>query len=336
MSALHTLEELYAAIDAAVHTPSPAQPTKVTAPALGQVLRLLATELLAREQAAGSGGLLTAPNGTAYRLTVNNAGRLLVVRATDARDVDAAAFCAAAGLEDDAQQQAVAALVISLKNSGVWAQLHALYPLVGGTERAHALNLKDPRDEDDAYRLRFVGQPQHSALGVAWNGQNQYADTYFRPAQHLPLISCHLAYYVTNDDTSSTQVEMGCVDGNGYFSLLTNLDGRAYFENNQGGQLAAPVATGRGFTLGTRLTANQLDLYRDGQAVASGPGANPAFPDQNVTLGARSGNYNSRKTCGFASVGAGLTAAQAQAYSAAVRAFQQALGRDVAPAPDVA
>jgi hypothetical protein len=94
------------------------------------------------------------------------------------------------------------------------------------------------------------------------------------------------------------------------------------------GQVLHPVATGRGFALGTRERADLLTLYRDGVALATAATPDAGFPGPAVTLGCRSQGYFSRKTCGLASIGTGLT--PGQAYAAAVQEFQRALGRDAA------
>lgn len=330
MNASLSLDDLLASINQAVHVPTTAQPSKVTAPALNEVLRLLTTELYGRASQGAAGPLLVAPGGRQYRLQATDDGRLLLVPADERLDAQVAAFCGLAGIVDESQQQALNALAIRLKNTGVWDCLHALYPMVGGTAPAHALNLKDPRDADDAFRLTFYNNPTHTNLGVAWDGASQYAATHFVPQDHLLLTSTHLAYYVTADDASSVQVEMGCELNGRYFSLLAYYQSSIYFENSVGGQVQHPVPTGRGFSLGTRERADLLTVYRDGQALATAATPNEGFPGPPISLGCRSGGYYSKKTCGLASIGAGLTPAQAVAYSAAVRDFQRALGRDAA------
>jgi hypothetical protein len=330
MSYLRDIETLYAAINLAVHAPSAEQPGKVTAPGLNQVLKMLADEVINRGQVSGAGStVLTAPDGTAFRLRITSAGQLVAGPLDGALDAHAAAFCGAAGITDETQQQALSTLAQVLKTAGLWDRFHALYPMVGGTAKAHALNLKDPRDADEAFRLTFYNTPAHTALGVAWNGSNQYADTHYLPQAHLPLNSTHLAYYVTADDISSVQVEMGCDRDGRYFSLLAYFQGQAYFENSRGGQVAHPVATGLGLSLGTRERADLLAVYREGQQLATASTPSEGFPLLPVLLGCRSLNYYSQKTCGLASIGTGFTAAEAATYSAAVRAFQRALGRDV-------
>ena len=194
MNRLPDFDALYAAIDQAVHAPTASQPGKVTAPALHAVLYLLADALAARSP-AGGGPVLTAPDGTAFRLRITSTGQLLVGPLDDSLDAHAAAFCGAAGIVDETQQLALSTLAQTLKTAGLWDRLHAVYPMLGGTAQAHALNLKNPADTDDAFRLTFYGTPLHTRLGVAWNGQNQWADTHYLPQNHLTLDSTHLAYY---------------------------------------------------------------------------------------------------------------------------------------------
>lgn len=95
-------------------------------------------------------------------------------------DPDAQAFITAAGITDSTQKTAINNLVIGLKADGLWTNMQALYPIVGGTASTHKWNLKDPRDLDAAFRLQFNGGMTHSANGILFNGTNGWADTSFR------------------------------------------------------------------------------------------------------------------------------------------------------------
>jgi hypothetical protein len=93
-------------------------------------------------------------------------------------DPNAQAFLNAAVITDVTQANAVNTLVIGLKADGLWTNMQALYPFVGGTATQHKYNLKDPRDLNVAYRLDFQGAWVHNANGAIGNG-NTYADTFY-------------------------------------------------------------------------------------------------------------------------------------------------------------
>ncbi|GAB3638755.1 hypothetical protein GCM10027422_43450 [Hymenobacter arcticus] len=282
--------------------------------------------------------VLTSPNGLSYRLTVADDGHLRAVLTSGLVDPDAAAFGTAAGLANTGHQEAVNQLVRALKISNVWPKLRALYPMVGGTARAHALNLKDPRDDDAAFRLTFPNGATHSALGAGWDGATQYADTHLVPAAQLFLNSCHLAYYATTTSpTSTTQIEIGCLGNGQSLSLLCRYDTGVVQLELPGGSTRASVPTALGLSLGSRPDGHTLRAYRDGVALPGVPqndSGNAPYPATPILLAHRQDGYFSDRTCGLASVGEGLSPAEVQAYAEAVRAFQQALGRDVALDPE--
>jgi hypothetical protein len=92
-------------------------------------------------------------------------------------DPDAVAFLSAAGITDPTISTAICNLVIGLKADGLWTNMQALYPFVGGTATQHKYNLKDPRDLNAAYRLTFLGGVTHNSNGAIFNGSNGLADT---------------------------------------------------------------------------------------------------------------------------------------------------------------
>jgi len=285
--------------------------------------------------------VLASPQGLLYRLTVAADGTLGTLPAAGQLDPDAGAFIAAAGLRSAAHQLAVQALVRALKVGGVWPLLRAVYPMVGGTEQAHRLNLKDPRPVPEAFALQFVNNPLHNANGVQWNGADQYADTGFVAGTEFGANSAHLAYYATTDSTASVQVELGCSDaqgnygqGSAYFGLLLRYgaDNPHAYADGAGFSLIGPaLPSGLGLGLSSYEPTGTATYYRDGRVQASAPTSTTwKYPAAPVRLGARQDGYFSQKACGFASLGAGLTPAQVAAYTEAIGAFQRALGRETA------
>lgn len=101
----------------------------------------------------------------------------VVTTTTVAFDANAQAFITAAAITDATQQSAINNLVIGLKADGLWTNMYAIYPFVGGTASQHKYNLKDPRDLNAAFRLQFNGGMTHSSNGILFNGTNGWADT---------------------------------------------------------------------------------------------------------------------------------------------------------------
>lgn len=67
----------------------------------------------------------------------------------------------------------------------VWDRIVYFYTfsyMAGDTAAAHMLNLVDPRDSNDAFRLTFTGSPEFTHDGIEFNGINQYANTHCTPS----------------------------------------------------------------------------------------------------------------------------------------------------------
>jgi hypothetical protein len=92
-------------------------------------------------------------------------------------DADALSFITAASITDNTQKTAINTLVTDLKTYNIWTKMKALYPFVGGSAFSHKFNLKDPRDDNGAFRLLFVNGWTHSSTGALPNGTDAYADT---------------------------------------------------------------------------------------------------------------------------------------------------------------
>lgn len=209
----------------------------------------------------------------------------------------------------------------------------ALYPMAGGTALAHSINFINP----EAYRIAWQNAPAHTAAGVQFNGVNQYGETGFTPAGVLSRNNSHLAFYVAEptpvDPDRSGQRVMGATNGPAKdWSLAVNRGSLTYYSaaHNDAVAIVASPTPRVGLIVGTR-TSNSLSLiYDSGEEVArSTTPDNGSFDaDATVTIGQSSFSYDySRVPCSFASMGEGLSPAEASAYTAAVQQFQTALGR---------
>jgi hypothetical protein len=258
-------------------------------------------------------------------------------------DADLQAFLTATAITDPTQVSALKTLVTSLKVDGIWSKMKAIYPMVGGTEARHKFNLKDPRDLDAAFRLKFYGTWLHTATGAKPDGATAYANSYLNPTTMLGANGGSLGYYSrTNENTNSAEIGAITTSPNPerYFQIHARFS--AVYANKFYGLPNSEAPSGsyltnldsRGFYQASRLSSTECRMQKDN--TLSGNFTAPyVTPNHVVYVGARnqngSANYFSGKECAFAYLGESLTAAELNAYYAAVQAFQTALGRQIAP-----
>lgn len=246
-------------------------------------------------------------------------------------DSDAQRFILAAGLTRTFDKRAINYLVQGFKANNFWARCAAIYPLVGGNLWSAKFNLKNPRDSVLAYALSFVANPSISYMGVDWNGTTQYANTNLNPSTSgtLLLNSTHISYY-SRENTSGSLSDMGNTVTPDFLLLgISNV-----YSVNSAGAIAFTNADTRGHFIITRTSSTLTTQYKNGVSVSSNA-INPStvLPNNNIFIGARSlngaaSNFTNRQ-CAFASIGSGLTAAEALVFYQIVQQFQIILQRQV-------
>ena len=248
-----------------------------------------------------------------------------------ASDVDAQAFLNAAVITDSTQASAVNTLVTDLKSANIWTKMKALYPFVGGTANSHKFNLKDPRDLDAAYRLVFNGGWVHSSTGALPNGTTGYANTYLAP-NAMGQNNVHVSFY-SRTNADGLYADIGGGAGISYVEVLTKYTGRGYVYVNthQGDWFYNPSSTG--LYIANRIVAGIVSLFKNNTKVINAGRAAQTPTTYNLYLAAENGagtagSYSPREQA-FASIGDGLTDAEAATFYNAVQAFQTSLGRQV-------
>ncbi len=246
-------------------------------------------------------------------------------------DVDAQAFITAASITDGIQKIAINTLVADLKGYGIWTKSRALYPVVGGTSARHAINLRTP----GTYNLTFTAGWVHSSTGMTPNGTSDYADTGLN-AQTVVNTTNHLSYY-SRTLTVGAQVEIGIWD-----SSVTTFNQIRPAANYYAGGLSnggggyTTTSDARGFWLGTKRSSSDREMYLNGVSQTTLTGTDSSnLPNGTLYLGARrvinsaGVDYYSSKQCAFASIGDGLTDAEALIFNNIVQNYQGILGRRV-------
>ena len=247
-------------------------------------------------------------------------------------DANTILFTTAAGIVDESLITTVNMLVVLLKNTGIWNKLLAIYPMVGGTERAHKFNLKDARNVNAAYRLTFVNNVVHDDIGVNWNGVS-YAVT------HLDLpstASASIGYYTTRASTTPNDVAIGTsVNVCEFYLQQKNGDSNSVYAS-----FSTYALTGR-FTTGLLQGATHLGMAR---LYHNGILANSSICDS-ATIAADiyiNGYHqvtgveptaSTNAPCSFAYIGNGLSEAENLSLYNIIQDFQASLYRAVYTPP---
>jgi hypothetical protein len=211
--------------------------------------------------------------------------------------------------------------------------MKAIYPMVGGTATAHKYNLKNSQDTDAAFRLLFSGGGTHSANGYQPGGVNGYADTFLTPSTILTLNSTHISYYSRNN-VNLTQVEIGNQSSLAYLIIEIRTSNNSYYIVNTNTYGAVSDANSAAFYIANRTASNITNGFRNNTKTYNVAVTSTSLPTNTIYIGAMQTaanlpQYYTTKECAFASIGDGLSDAEALAFYNAVQAFNTTLGRQV-------
>jgi hypothetical protein len=248
-------------------------------------------------------------------------------------DPDAQLFITATGITGT-NATATNQLVLDLKSANIWTKMKCIYPFVGNTSASQKYNLKDARDLDIAFRLAFIGGGTFSANGYSPGGVNGYANTFFTPSVNSSGINNFHNSYYSRTDVNLAQVESGCGPSDLQGILLeirtANL---TYIRVNAATTSSYADTNSLGLYTQSRLLGTQQKGYKNGILKITGAVNSNAAPAQIFIIGAYNSNgvaaYYSSKQCAFASIGDGLTDAEALALYNAVQTFNTTLSRNV-------
>ena len=247
-------------------------------------------------------------------------------------DADYVAFynrvIAAGGSLNATEQSATLQLVLDLKSYGIWANMKAIYPMVGASAAACAQNLKS-----SSFTGSFTSGWTFASTGATPNGTSAYMETNFNPSTHASTNSGCLGYYSRTNNGAQNMVEMGALATN-YFFMHVNIGNVFYVMPNTqavAGYIAVTNTNSSGFYQGYRTSSTAIGGRRN-SASYSGTIAY-ASVNLSVWLGTRhiasGGEFYSNRECAFAYLGDSLTDTQAGNYYTAVQAFQTTLSRNI-------
>jgi hypothetical protein len=248
-------------------------------------------------------------------------------------DADAQAFITASGISGT-NATATNQLVIDLKAANIWTKMKAVYPMVGSSATSMKWNLVNPVDSNAAFRLTFAGGGTFSSNGYLPNGVNSYANT-FCATNQMALNSIHLSYYSrSNVLAGESQISSTFTSSTPNSTSQINIK-NAYIRLNQTGSITSVTNTNTlGLHIATRTASNLLKLNKNGNVIGTWTNITSATSTLPLYIAANNQNnstINSYTTaeCAFASIGDGLSDAEALAFYNAVQTFNTTLGRQV-------
>lgn len=242
-------------------------------------------------------------------------------------DTDAKKFIDNSGINDSTQKTAINNFVIQLKQASLWTKFKAIYPMVGGTAITTKWNLKDSRDLDIAYRLTFAGAPIFGMTGVLFPTALDYADTHLADSAIGGCTNASISYFSRTQNNISGY-DIGCTDGAIPYNELSiysnSADKSEWFGFSE--DILSPSTIGL-FMLSSSST--NVTRYRNGVIVSSrNLPPNNSYTNLTFWIGtSRVTVHPGQKECALATIGNGLTDAEALTFYNIVQNFETTLGR---------
>ena len=241
-------------------------------------------------------------------------------------DADALKFFDSSAIADTAQMSAINSFIKQLKDSSLWTKFTAIYPMVGGTANSTKWNLKNPANSDAAYRLTFSGTPTFSNTGVLFTTVSDFADTHVYDST-LTYNNNAISYFSRTENTTDGY-DMGCadyIDPYNEFAIYQSSDATNWFGFSEFGR--TPVSTKGLFMLSS--TTTDVKRYENGEMVlAKGAAPVNAFTAMPILIGNVAGSAaGGQRECSLASIGQGLSDAEAKTFYNIVNQLETRLNR---------
>ena len=248
-------------------------------------------------------------------------------------DPDAQAFfdrvTAAGGTLTSTEEDAVNTLVLDLKSYSIWADIKAAYPMVGSSAAACAQNLKS-----SSFTGTFYGGITYVSTGVAGDGISGYMDTFLVPNTDLSYNDQSYICYIRNAPQDA-KILLGAVDSsfNGInFFPYYSTSGYCTINEFVVANPFTAISLAGCFIL-SRKNSNDKKLFYNGGSPETITSTATNYTVPSIYLMSRNGGtplqFATTVEFAFASIGNGLSDAQAGNYYTAIQAFQTTLSRQV-------
>jgi hypothetical protein len=241
-------------------------------------------------------------------------------------------FLTATGITDVTITTAIYNLVDELQTGGIWDKIEAFYPFVGGTATTHKFNLKDPRDDERAFRLTFFGGITHDANGVTGNGTTGYFRTWW--ATNTSNKTNDNLGFIYSRSSGQTGADFGQIFADSFQLSARNSTDLFFVRNLNSTAGSEANLDGSGFFATSRDNSANFRMYKGTteytKTIASGSG-NTAVGVTGLALQLNASSLTAFSNRNIAAMGFGksLSTAEISALKTAIDNFQTTLGRNV-------
>lgn len=251
------------------------------------------------------------------------------------------AVLAAGGTLNTTTQDAVNMLFLGLKATTIYNKLWSMFPIVGGTEAAHAINALNPGTRD----LTFVGGWTHGPTGAEGNNTNTAARTGYIPQNNYGLSGTSWGWYNNKSVTLVGERYIGALNNIGpqkWMSVQLS-SGRTDWGADSvltldlsGGQTGMYILSG-GFPASNNLSATKNDNYfGSGTYNTSATYADQPYELYMGALNLDNSVYGSTdQRFAFYFIGTTLTQNEQETLSYIINNFQAMIGRNSYESPYV-
>jgi hypothetical protein len=248
-------------------------------------------------------------------------------------DADYVAFynrvIAAGGSLNATEQSATLQLVLDLKANSVWANMKAIYPMVGASAASCAQNLKS-----SSFTGTFSSGWTFASTGVTPNGASAYMNTGLNPSVELSQNNASFGIYSRTNRTGSVSIILGVFNGlsllGTYMRYTNNITYPAINDDSNGSSTIVTSTTG--FRQASRNLSTTLNFSVNSTNTTVTHASNGTI-NYNVYLGALNSlgvplRFDTLEIA-FTSLGNSLSISQMSNFYTAVQAFQTTLSRQV-------
>jgi len=259
-------------------------------------------------------------------------------------DADAAAYLAAVlatgGTVTSPMSAATNILFTSLKSNGLYNNIIAMYPLIGGTQNSESIEAKGNTSKNITWINNWTFNSSGATGQIAVNPNGTRANTQLRPSVDWTGSDYPYILYYTNLDTytrvNDPQYDGAAVDGSKTWDTIIRYgsSNTAYLRWGNNSFMTTTNSDNTGCYV-FRCDATYRDIWKNGIRIVQDTSPNVSYPTNEIYLGdintanPSSGTQPSGRRYSMAIYGKNITEANAATLSTIINTFQTSLGRNI-------